>query len=99
METTTDFTMTRGDYIFRNDNSRYQTETRNEAVLRTGFAPPNPLDSFAGSTVAHLEEHTSVAFRIPPTDPATLNSMIGTPGSFTVQSLRTGDFIRPGGYL
>lgn len=97
-ETTSDFTLHKGDYIFRYDNTRFQCEEKDEGVVRTGFGPPNRADSFVGSSTGHLEEETSVAYRIPP-DPATLDAMLDIDGSFTVSVITALDVVRPGGYI
>lgn len=98
-ETTTDFTLHKGDYIFRFDNTRFQTEEKDEAIVRAGFGPPLESDSFSGSASGHLEEKTSVAYRIPPTDPQVLATVLGIPGSFTVSQINALDMVRPNGYL
>lgn len=101
METTSDFRLHKGDYVFRGDNTRFQTEEKNEAVVRTGFGAPLTSDSSAGTTTAHREETTSVAFLIPPLNPtpvlAGLTPALGTaPLAADLDQYST---IRPHGYL
>lgn len=99
METTSDFRLHKGDYVFRGDNTRFQTEEKNEAVVRTGFGAPLTSDSSAGTTTAHREETTSVAFLIPPVNPQVLLALIGVRGGPVVPDLDAYSTIRPNGYL
>lgn len=99
LETTSDFTFHLGDYIFRFDNTRFQAEEKNEAIVRTGFSPPWAPNSFAGATTAHLEMATAVAYLIPPTDPNVLAALLGTRGGQTVPDLDAYTTLRPNGYL
>lgn len=99
VETTSDFTLHKGDYLFRFDNARYQVEEKNEAIVRTGFSPPYSPDSFAGNTVAHLEDETSVAYLIPPIDPEVISALLSAQGSQTVPDLDAYSTVRPNGYL
>lgn len=98
-ETTADFTLHKGDYVFRFDNSRFQVEEKSEAVVRPGFGPPLSPDSFAGASTAHKEETTSVAYRILPTDPMTLATMLSYRGPLRVGDLSVNDVIRTRGYI
>lgn len=98
-ETTADFTMHKGDYLFRYDNTRYQCEEKSEGVVRTGFGPTLSTDSFVAASDAHREEDTSAAFQIPPKDPLVLANLLGNTGPFTVSTLTALDVIRPGGYI
>lgn len=99
VETTGDFTMNKGDFLFRFDNDRYQMEQKREVILRAGFAPPVNTESFGGTTTAHLEDETSVAFKIPPTNPADVLALLGKTGPFVVADIVAGDVIAPNGYL
>lgn len=97
-ETTSDFNLRKGDYLFRFDDTRFQTEEKEMSVVRTGFGPALDAESFSGTSTAHLEEKTAVAHLIPP-DPATLALVLGIKGSFTVSQITALDQIRPNGYL
>ena len=79
IETTPDFLFRKGDYIFRGDGTRYQGEEKGEAIIRHGFSLPVPQDSFRGSIpAARLEDPTSLAYLIPPVDPADLMDLLAT---------------------
>lgn len=96
-ETTSDFTFTLGDYVFRDDGSRYQCETKAENVVRTGFDAPQSSESVSGMAVAHLEAETAVAYLIPPADPGAL---LGAKGPFTINNTEAMNLlIRDNGYL
>ena len=99
VETTGGFTLHKDDYVFRADNTRFQVEEKNEDVPRDGFGTPPKADSAAGSTSVHMEETTSVAFRIPPTSSTALRSLLGHNGPFLVEDMRGADLISPGGYV
>ncbi len=95
-ETTSDFTLTLGDYLFRFDNTRYQCEQNTELVMRTGFGSPFAAESLQGLATAHLEAPTSVAYKIPPAD----TSMLTTAGGFNMADLDSLNvLVRPGGYI
>jgi hypothetical protein len=99
VDTTGDFTMHKGDYIFRYDNTRWQVEEKREAVVRPGFGPPQHVDSFAGTTTARRDDQTTVSFKIPPTDPIILRDVLGTYGGAILPDLDLFTVVRPGGYL
>lgn len=98
-ETTPDFTLHKGDYLFRFDNTRFQCEEKKEAIIRTGFASPQSQESFSGLSTAHLEDPTSVAFAIPPLDPTLLRNVLSTLGGQVMPDLDTFSLVRPNGYL
>lgn len=98
-ETTPDFTLHKGDYLFRFDNTRFQCEERRESIVRTGFVSPMHADSFAALSTAHLEDNTSVAFRIPPTDLPLIQDVLVTRGGEVLPDLDAFSLVRPGGYL
>lgn len=98
-ETTSDFVLHKGDYLFRFDNTRFQCEEKAEAVIRDGFGPPVSDESFAGPSTAHLEDQTSVAYLIPPLDPVAIQTVLGIPGPFTVAQMEAMDTLSPNGYL
>lgn len=99
VEITGDFHLRKDDYIIRFDNSRFQVEERLEDVPRDGFGPALAGDSVAGSTTAHREEETSVAFLIPPRSALNLRTMLGRPGPFIIEDLAASDILAGGGYL
>lgn len=98
-ETTADFTLHKGDYLFRFDNTRFQCEEKGQGVVRTGFAPPYGIDSYSGSSTARMEEPTSVAFLIPPLDPVALQTVLGLSGPFTISQITNLDTLSPNGYI
>lgn len=67
VQSTSDFRMRTGDYIFRADGSRYQMRTMSSNELRTGFGLPGQ-----GSVVGYnygtvnREDESSVAYLLPP---------------------------------
>lgn len=68
IQTTSDFRLRTGDYVFRADGARYQMRTMSSNELRTGFAMPTSASSVVGynyGTVSR-EDETSVAYLIPP---------------------------------
>lgn len=99
IETTGDFTLHKDDYVFRADNTRFQAEEKTEDVMRPGFGNPSGADSLAGTSTLHMEETTSVAFRIPPTTPQGLRALLGGYGPFLVDDIRGSDIVAPGGYV
>lgn len=99
-ETTSDFYFHRGDYVFRADNTRFQTEEKNEAIIRTGFEFPERRDALTGITVAHLEEPTTVAYLIPPTAQQLAVVLRGHgPGTINAADISALDVLRTNGYL
>lgn len=71
IETVAGFTIRRGDYVFRGNGTRYQTEEGSVLGLRSGFLMPDSASSIAGTiSQARLEsEKGSPAYLIPPTTP------------------------------
>lgn len=100
VDTTADFTLHGGDYLFRADNARYQCESMSEVVLRSGFAEPRSEESFGGTIpAAHLEDPSSVAYLIPP-DAATLATTLSAATQGHLASdLTAYQTVRPNGYL
>jgi hypothetical protein len=100
-ETTGDFSFTLGDYLTRFDNTRYQVETKTEVVVQTGFEPSIKAESLNSMAIAHLEEETSVAHMIPPTDPVVVAALLSKQGPFYIQDIEQMNItIRvPHGYL
>jgi hypothetical protein len=68
IESTPDFRVRNGDYIFRADGTRWQLKVPHRVTLRTGFA--NPWQGAAAITYnfaqAALEDPVAVAYQIPP---------------------------------
>lgn len=69
-ESTTDFRVRAGDYLFRADGDRFQLRTPTVSQLRTGFATPHPSLDAIGYHLnqGHKEDETSVAYIIPPNE-------------------------------
>ena len=67
VQTTSDFRLRSGDYIFRSDGSRYQMRTMSSNELRTGFGTPGPgsVVGYNYGTVSR-EDESSVAYLLPP---------------------------------
>lgn len=67
-ESTTDFRVRSGDYVFRATGDRFQLRIPNRVTLRTGFAVPHQTSAAIGynHSRANQEDLTSVAFIIPP---------------------------------
>jgi hypothetical protein len=69
IESTSDFTLHQGDFVFRSDGTRWRVSTQgNAAYLRTGFSQPTDLASAVGLSVASIEQEddSSVVWKIPP---------------------------------
>lgn len=77
-ETTWDFRSYEGDYLFRQDGTRYRVLTQpRRTTVRTGFAHPGQAESSLGYGRVSLgyEEPGTVAYTIPPDGP-TLASLL-----------------------
>jgi hypothetical protein len=78
-ESTPDFKVRNGDYLFRQGGGRYRLRVPRRVTLRTGFA--QPFLSTAGidynQTQAALEDPASASYIIPP-DAATVAEWLGT---------------------
>ena len=70
VETTSDFRYRNGDYVLRQDGSRWQISTPQRVTVRTGFGHPTQQNDSIGyaSAMATLEDKTSVAWIIPPNE-------------------------------
>lgn len=68
IESTTDFRVRSGDFVFRATGDRYQLRVPDRVTLRTGFAVPHQSTSAVGynHARANQEDPTSVAYLIPP---------------------------------
>ncbi len=68
VESTPDFRVRSGDYVFRATGDRYQLRVPQRVTLRTGFAHPHQSTSAIGYNHARasLEDPQSVAYLIPP---------------------------------
>lgn len=69
IQTTDDFRVRTGDYVFRRDGSRWQMGHPQRIMLRTGFGHPTQVDESIGygQIPASREDRSSVAYEIPPT--------------------------------
>jgi hypothetical protein len=89
VESTPDFRVRSGDYVFRSSGDRFQLRVPQRVTLRTGFAHPHQSTAAIGYNHARasLEDpNVSVAYLIPP-PAATLPSLLSlagkTPADFT----------------
>jgi hypothetical protein len=80
VETTNDFRARMGDFVFRQDGSRWQLSAANGIMLRTGFMHPSQGDAGTGYTQipATREDASSVAYQIPP-NASELDSWLAAP--------------------
>lgn len=100
LETTGDFTLHKGDYLFRADGTRFQTEEGKETVVRTGFQLPLSEQSASLSTTARMDEETSAAYIIPPLDAGLLRMVLGRKDYYLgILDLSALETIRPNGYI
>lgn len=79
VESTQDFRILHGDYVFRANGHRYQLRVPERTTLRTGFGHPFQTSTSIGYNTgrAALEDvNTSVAYKIPPTA-TTLKAVLG----------------------
>jgi hypothetical protein len=78
-ETTPDFRVRTGDYMFRGDNTRFQLRVPRRTTLRTGFALPWQAAAAIdyNQLNAGLEDPSSVAYIIPPAQDV-LAAVLGT---------------------
>jgi hypothetical protein len=79
VESTPDFRVRNGDYLFRSDGTRYRLRTPRRMTLRTGFATPwqNSAAITYNLAQAALEDPASVAYAIPP-EMSRLAAILGT---------------------
>lgn len=84
VETTNDFTMHKGDYVFRATGDRYQTEALNATNIQHGFGTPSRTNMRVAGALpqVRLENKTSVAYIIPPTE-AELVTTLNQPVNFS----------------
>jgi hypothetical protein len=75
IESTNDFRFRAGDYVFRIDGSRWQLTGPQRVTLRTGFEHPTQTADSIGyvRAVGSLEDKTSIAYSIPPTEDQLVN--------------------------
>lgn len=68
VESTSDFRIRNGDYVFRADGTRWYLRTPQRVTLRTGFGYPGQVGTGIGYNLARasLEDPDSVAYLIPP---------------------------------
>lgn len=69
-ESTNDFWVNTGDYVFRADGHRFQLRTPSSVSLNSGFNTPYRQNSTIAQHLnqGHLEDDTSVAYIIPPNE-------------------------------
>jgi hypothetical protein len=89
VESTQDFRVLHGDYVFRANGHRYMLRRPERTTLRTGFGTPFQTTTSIGyniSQAAYEDPNTSVAYTIPP-DATALRATLGmaryTPFDFT----------------
>lgn len=83
VETTVDFRTRAGDFVFRADGSRWQLNDARRIQVRPGFEHASQLDTgVAYKMRAGLEETSSVAYRIPPTDRTQITAILSQPMRF-----------------
>lgn len=71
VQSTTDFRVRNGDYVFRGNGERYQLRTPRRSQLRTGFSMPDQLTNainYALSQATYEDDHASVAYDIGPSN-------------------------------
>lgn len=71
VESTTDFRVRDGDYIFRGDGDRFQLRAPTRIQLRTGFGQTNQTNSAIGynhARAAYEDPNASVAYDMPPSN-------------------------------
>lgn len=70
IQTTSDFRLMNGDFIFRGDGTRWRMQSLSTNHLRTGFLMPDRVDTPLGYNfgVVKREDESSVAYIIPPED-------------------------------
>lgn len=70
VESTSDFTVHEGDYVFRSDGTRWRVAKQGDTVyLRTGFAQPSDAYDAVSLNVSSVEQEddSSIVWKIPPT--------------------------------
>jgi hypothetical protein len=79
VESTPDFRVRSGDYVFRGNGNRFQLRVPQRVTLRTGFGMPLQSADAIGYNHARasLEDPTSVAYLIPP-NRATVDAVLAT---------------------
>lgn len=94
VESTTDFRIRSGDYVFRADGTRFQLRVPQRVTLRTGYAHPHQSTTAIGYNHARasLEDPESVAYLLPPPS-ETLASLLALAGK-TPQDLSPYEVIR-----
>lgn len=100
LESTTDFRVRTGDYVFRSTGDRYFLRVPQRITVRTGFGTPHQSQAAIGYNHARasLEDRTSVAYLIPPSaqDLENILSMSDYyPIDFTPYEQIRGDLIPP----
>lgn len=83
-ESTSDFRSRSGDYVFRQDGSRWQLSVPQRVTLRTGFEHPTQQTTSLGYArmTATLEDESSVAYLIPPTTKQAIHDTLVPPSRY-----------------
>lgn len=86
LESTTDFRVRTGDYVFRQTGDRYQLRVPNRITLRTGFGHPHQSTHAIGynhARASYEDPSASVAYDIPP-GPEQLREVLSMSGQAPV---------------
>jgi hypothetical protein len=99
-ETTIDFRTRPGDFVIRADGSRWQVRSADRLQVRTGFEHSGTEDNAVSYKLqSALEEPTTVAYKIPPTDrlqvAGILRQQMRFPGDFGAYEHLNGPLVPP----
>lgn len=100
IQTTADFYSRSGDFMFRANGNRYQMQQMDTVDIRSGFEPVSVSDNVGGVIPgARLEDRTSMAHRIDPSDRAVLAQMLADASQdwHFARNVGRQDLIAPGG--
>lgn len=100
VETTVDFRTRPGDFMIRADGTRWQLSAAQRLQIRPGFEHAGQVDqAVAYKLRAALEEASTVAYKIPPTDKSLISSVLRQPmrlpGDFGAYEIQHGSLIVP----
>ena len=101
VQTTSDFRMRSGDFIVRADLTRWRVQPRKTDLIISGFQAADDVNTMIGYTYQDCkrEDNSSVAFVLPPTDDATVQSTLNIstvpnyPVDFSAWEVINGDLI------
>lgn len=99
-ETTYDFRCRQGDYVFRADGSRWRVQSADRLQVRSGFQHASQeTEAVAYKLPAALEDRSTVAYKIPPTDGMQLSTVLRQPlrhpGDFFAYETQNGPLVPP----